>query len=271
MIKLVAIDLDGTLLTGDKGISERNKIALAKAKAAGVKIVICTGRPLKAISTFLQELNLEEAGDYSITFNGGLVQKNDTGEIMEKKVMTTQDVHDLYELGQMLDLPIDTISDGDVYQLPSAPKRESLYSVLNNLLKFYPATIDEITDERLYNKVVVAYDANYLDQQIAKIPQSFYERYEIIKTRDTLLEFMPKGVTKAYGISLLAKDLGIEQAEVMAIGDEENDLPMIEYAGVGVAMGNAVPMVKEAADVVVKSNEEDGVAEAVERFILMAD
>ncbi|HAQ0763393.1 TPA: HAD-IIB family hydrolase, partial [Enterococcus faecium] len=86
--------------------------------------------------------------------------------------------------------------------------------------------------------------------------------------RSMLLEFMPKGVTKAYGISLLAKDLGLKQEEIMAIGDEENDLPMIQYAGLGVAMENAVPFVKEAADFVTASNEENGVAKVIQKFVL---
>ena len=103
---------------------------------------------------------------------------------------------------------------------------------------------------------------------MAKIPAEFKERYEIIKTRDVLLEFMPKGVTKAYGCKLLAEHLGITAAEVMAIGDEENDLPMIEYAGMGVAMDNAVAMVKEAADVITASNVADGVAQVVEKYVL---
>ena len=89
MIKLVAIDLDGTLLNEQKLISDENKQALAQAKQQGVKIVLCTGRPLAAMAHYLQELGLVDEGDYSITFNGGLVQKNDTGEIMEKKVKIT--------------------------------------------------------------------------------------------------------------------------------------------------------------------------------------
>ncbi|MDH6363834.1 Cof subfamily protein (haloacid dehalogenase superfamily) [Enterococcus sp. PF1-24] len=268
MIKLVAIDLDGTLLNNQKEISPRNKTALLKAKAAGVKVVICTGRPLKAIDLYLQELNLEEAGDYSITFNGGLVQKNDTGEIMAKAALTTQDVLDLYQLGMQLDLPIDVVSEGTVYQLPSSAKNKSIYNVLNGLLTFKELAVTEITEEKLYNKVVSAFTPAVLDEQIPKIPQSYQERFEIIKTRDCLLEFMPKGVTKAYGVDLLAKELGISKAEIMTIGDEENDLPMIKYAGLGVAMANGVAPVKAAADYITSSNQEDGVAEVVERFIL---
>ncbi|EOH95703.1 cof-like hydrolase [Enterococcus moraviensis ATCC BAA-383] len=268
MIKLVAIDLDGTLLDSKKEISERNKAALAQAKAAGVKIVICTGRPLAAIGIYLKALNLQDNGDYSITFNGGLVQKNDTGEIIEKSSMSLENVHDLFELATSLNVPLDILSDGLVLQLPTTQEYKSLYSQLNKLLTFEPYEIAQLTIDRIYNKAVVAVDETYLDEQIKQIPASFYERYEIIKTRSNLLEFMPKGITKAYGISLLARDLDIKQEEIMTIGDEENDLPMIEYAGLGVAMDNAVAKVKEMADVITDTNDNDGVAQAIEKFVL---
>ncbi len=268
MIKLVAIDLDGTLLDSKKEISSRNKAVLAQAKAAGVKVVLCTGRPLAAIEGYLETLNLRDNGDYSITFNGGLVQKNDTGEIIEKNPMPLEDIHVLYGLAETLNVPLDILSDGIVLQLPVSKEYTSLYSQLNNLLTFEPVELVDLTAERIYNKAVVAIDEDYLDEQIKKIPSEFYDKYEVIKTRSNLLEFMPKGITKAYGISLLAKDLAIEQEEIMTIGDEENDLPMIEYAGLGVAMENAVPRVKELADVITDTNDNDGVAKAVEKFVL---
>ncbi|MGX7149611.1 Cof-type HAD-IIB family hydrolase [Enterococcus ureasiticus] len=268
MIKLVAIDLDGTLLDSKKEISARNKEALAQAKAAGVKIVICTGRPLAAIGIYLDALNLRDNGDYSITFNGGLVQKNDTGEIIEKASMPLENVHDLFELATSLNVPLDILSDGLVLQLPTTQDHESLYSQLNKLLTYESYELAQLTTDRIYNKAVIAVDQTYLDEQIKKIPSPFYDRYEIIKTRSNLLEFMPKGITKAYGISLLARDLGIKQEEIMTIGDEENDLPMIEYAGLGVAMENAVPRVKSLADVITDTNDNDGVAQAVEKFVL---
>ena len=257
MIKLVAIDLDGTLLNSQKEISLRNKQALMAAKQAGVKVVICTGRPLAAIGPYLEELGLQEEGDYSITFNGGLVQKNDTGAIIEKTLMPLEAIHELYQLATTLNMPFDVLSDEVVMQLPSAPNYPSIYSSLNKLLTFESYKLEELTPNRIYNK-----------ERIKEIPASFYERFEIIKTRNNLLEFMPKGITKAYGISLLAKDLGIRAEEIMTLGDEENDLPMIEYAGLGVAMANAIPLVKEAADVVTDTNDQDGVAKAVEKYIL---
>lgn len=268
MIKLVAIDLDGTLLDSKKEISSRNKEALTQAKAAGVKIVICTGRPLAAIGIYLDALNLRDNGDYSITFNGGLVQKNDTGEIIEKSSMPLENIHDLFELATSLNVPLDILSDGLVLQLPTTQDYESLYSQLNKLLTYESYELAQLTADKIYNKAVVAVEQTYLDKQIKKIPTPFYDRYEIIKTRSNLLEFMPKGITKAYGISLLARDLGIKQEEIMTIGDEENDLPMIEYAGLGVAMENAVTKVKDLADVITDTNDNDGVAQAVEKFVL---
>ncbi|WP_086348586.1 Cof-type HAD-IIB family hydrolase [Candidatus Enterococcus clewellii] len=268
MIKLVAIDLDGTLLNSQKQISDKDKKTLSLAKEQGVKIVICTGRPLAAIVGYLDELGLNEPGDYSITFNGGLVQKNDTGEIIEKALMPLEHIHELYELAVSLNIPLDVLSEGTVLHLPTSEEYPSIYGRLNNLLTFEPIVLTEMAADRIYNKAVVAIDEEYLDEQIKKIPAEFYERYEVIKTRSNLLEFMPKGITKAYGISLLARDLAIKQEEVMTIGDEENDLPMIEYAGIGVAMENAVEMVKKAADVITKNNDQSGVAEAVKEYVL---
>lgn len=268
MIKLVAIDLDGTLLNGKKEITPRNKAALIAAKAKGVKVVICTGRPLRAIHPFLEELHLEEPGDYSITFNGGLVQKNDTGEMIEKNVLSFVQVKELIALAQSLDLPLDLLSEEKVYNVATSLENQSLYSTMNPLLTHLPTEVADVQGDLVYNKAVIGFDQVFLDAQIKKIPAEIREAFEVIKSREILLEFMPKGVTKAYGLSLLVRDLALNPSEVMSIGDEENDLSMIEYAGVGVAMANAVSLVKAAADVVTCSNEEDGVACVVEEYIL---
>jgi len=268
MIKLVAIDLDGTLLNDKKEITPRNKQALQRAKEQGVKVVLCTGRPLISIEKFLVELGLQDEGDYSITFNGGLVQKNDTGEVMEQAAMGLDAIKEIAALMHELELPLDIVSDDTTIQLATSTAHTSIYPELNPVLKVEKAQLEDLTTDRLYNKVVIAYHQEHLDAQIPKIPETFRERYEVIKTRSNLLEFMMKGITKAYGISLLARDLGITADEVMCIGDEENDLPMIEYAGIGVAMENAIDRVKACADVITASNEEDGVAQVVEKYVL---
>ncbi|MGO3608637.1 MAG: Cof-type HAD-IIB family hydrolase [Enterococcus gilvus] len=266
MIKLVAIDLDGTLLTDAKTISDTNKKILAEAKARGVKIVICTGRPLIAIKEYLAELNLLDADDYSITFNGGLIQTN-TGEILGKTAMELADVTHLHQLLTKIQLPMDVLSDALCLQFETAKDHPSIYPTLNKALTYVPKTIEGLKEEALYNKVVAAVNVEYLDQQISLIPSEEYERFEIFKTRPNLLEFMPKGVTKAFGLSVLGERLGITSQEMMALGDEANDLSMITYAGMGVAMENATDGVKSAANFVTKTNQADGVAHAIQKFV----
>lgn len=266
MIKMIAIDLDGTLLTDAKTISDKNKEILAQAKARGIKVVICTGRPLIAIKDYLAELDLLNADDYSITFNGGLIQTN-TGEILGKTAMELTDVQHIYQLLTKLALPMDVLSDALCFQLETAPEHPSIYPTMNKALTFVPKTIETLEVDALYNKVVSAIDVEYLDQKMQLIPVEETERYEIFKTRPNLLEFMPKGVTKAFGLSVLGEHLGIEANEMMALGDEANDLSMINYAGMGVAMENATEGVKSAANFVTKTNQADGVAHAIQKII----
>ena len=112
-------------------------------------------------------------------------------------------------------------------------------------------------------------NADFLDQQIPQIPVALKEKYEIFKSRDILLEIMPKGVVKSFGLGKLTAILGIDQSQVMAMGDEENDLAMLEWAGLGIAMKNATPEVKALADVVAPvTNDVQGDAWAIQTYIL---
>lgn len=267
-IKLLALDLDGTLFTGDKQVTPENRAALKAAEAQGVQVVITTGRPLPAIHHILEDLDLYDGNHYSITFNGGLVQRNN-GDILSKTEMSREDLRLIYAILEPLGLPMDILSDGIVYSLASRGNH-SLYHQANPALTFVEVgSFNDIPEDIVYNKVVVVTDADFLDQQISLLPQELHETYEVFKSREIILEIMPKGVHKAHGLTLLTEYLGIKKEEVMAMGDEENDLTMLEWAGLGVAMANAVPQVKAVAKAVTtKTNEASGVAEAIHRYIL---
>lgn len=268
MIKLIAIDLDGTLLTKDRTISPENKAAIKEAKAQGIKVVLCTGRPLLGMTHFLEELNLREPGDYGITYNGGLVQKTDTGEILSQKTLTREETQELYELSQAINVPCNFIDLEKIYEPPYPKGRDSLYPTVMNALPYKPITLNELPEDAAINKVVFCYDQEVLDEAIATIPASYYKKYTIMKSRPILLEMMNKEVDKGKGIAVLCGLLGIEPDEVMALGDEANDQAMIEYAGIGVAMENAVPEIKEIAQFITKNNDEHGVAHAIRKFAL---
>ncbi|MFK5113077.1 HAD-IIB family hydrolase, partial [Klebsiella pneumoniae subsp. pneumoniae] len=117
-------------------------------------------------------------------------------------------------------------------------------------------------------KVMMIDEPAILDQAIARIPAEVKEKYTVLKSAPYFLEILDKRVNKGTGVKSLADALGIKPEEIMAIGDQENDIAMIEFAGVGVAMDNAIPAVKEAANFITKSNLEDGVAFAIEKYVL---
>ena len=269
-IKLLALDLDGTLFNRQKVITRENKLALRAARDMGVKVVITTGRPLKAISGLLEELDLISDEDYLITFNGGLVQKT-TGEILAKSELSRSQLQFLYRHLEPLALPFDVLSDGIVYSL-ACRGNESHYPQANPTLEF--VTVDsfaDIPENVIYNKVVSVTKPEFLDQQLLKLPKELHQYFEIFKSRDIIVEMMPKGVHKAAGLNQLVKHLGLSSENVMAMGDEENDLSMLKWAGLGVAMANGVTIAKETADAVTsRTNDESGVAEAVKKYILEA-
>lgn len=270
MIKLIAIDLDGTLLTNDKIISERNQEILKKAKAQGVKVVLCTGRPLNSVVGHLETLGLTDEGDYAVTFNGGLIQRNDTGEILAKEVMTYEDAQTLYELTYPLGLPLDVVHGSTVMTVqPEPEENQSLYHTLNPLLTYVDTNLVELKEKSGFNKMVCTLEPAIIEEKMPLIPASYHERYNIVRSGEFIFEFLPKKVSKAYGLKMLGELLTIKPEEMMALGDEENDLAMIEYVGLGVAMANGSQQIKEAAQYVTLTNEEDGVAHAVEKFVLV--
>ena len=266
-IKLIALDLDGTLLNSQKEIAERNKKALAAARDRGVKVVLTTGRPLKAMDFLLHELGLADQPDeYALTFNGGLIQRNN-GEVLDQAVLTYGQVHDFYDLTESLGIPLDAIHGGTVYQIQS--DYESRYALVNPALEFEPVDFADLSSQYAYNKCVSCYEPEILDQAFLKIPEEMKERFGIFKSRAEILEFCPKDADKAKGLEKLIAILGLDREEVMTLGDEDNDYSMIAWAGLGVAMGNASERVKSVAKVVAPmTNDEDAVAWAIEKYVL---
>ncbi|MGX7199958.1 Cof-type HAD-IIB family hydrolase [Enterococcus nangangensis] len=271
MIKLLALDLDGTLLTDDKKISAKNIATLKKAQQAGIKVVITTGRPLRAIAPFVAALDLTSPEEYAITFNGGLVQQIATGKILGKNALDFEAIPAVYDAFKDLDLPLSVLSEEMVYEFPTSSSHPSIYAQLNPLLTYQDVALQDLTPTRIYNKFVSAADEKYLDAKIPLLPPALQEQFEIMKSRKVLLEILPKGVSKAQGLAILGTQLGISAAEMMSFGDEENDLSMIEWCGVGVAMANANPVVKAKANFISKSNQEDGVSYAIEKLIFQQE
>lgn len=267
MIKLIATDLDGTLLHSDGTLSSANIEALQAAVRRGIRVVLCTGRPYIRVKSIVEQAGLNDE-DYMITFNGGLVQKATTGEIVVQQPLTAQDMLEWYHETERLQLPLNIIDYDAIYEPLQYPEgRRSLY--IDKLQGIGTTTIDYLAVEpsHLFNKMVICIDQEYLDEQIPMLNPDLVSRFSVMKSNSSLLEIMAKDVDKASALRQLGELLNIQPSEMMTIGDQENDITMIQLAGRGVAMGNATPEVKAVANYVTLNNNEDGVAHAIYQLL----
>ena len=267
MYKLIALDMDGTLLTSEKKISENTKKALKEAEAKGVKVVLASGRPLSGITKFLEELDLLKSEDHTLSFNGGIVINNKTQNIITSTLLKGSDLKDIYKIANELDVNIHAFSVREGLITPKMSQYTQHECDINGI----EATIkdfNEIEDEEDIVKVMMIDPQEKLDEAIKKLPKYLYDKYSVFKSAPFFLEFTNKEVDKGKGLKKLGEYLGIKQEEIIACGDAGNDLSMIKYAGLGVAMKNATDDVKEAADYITLSNDEDGIVHVVNKFIL---
>lgn len=267
-IKLVAIDIDGTLLDSNRNISERVKQRLMEANKQGTYIVLCTGRPLPGVKEQLNELELFGENDYVITYNGSLVQATKSKEIISKHTLSYENFLEIEEMSRKVGAHLHTIDDQAIY---TANRDIGKYTVHEAFLVDMPLkfrTLEEMSPNLNYIKMMMIDEPEILDAAIEKIPQSFKEKYTTVKSTEFYYEILNKNASKGIALNELAAYLGIAPDETMAIGDNENDLSMIEAAGLGVAMGNATENIKKAANAHTSSNDEDGVALAIENFVL---
>lgn len=266
MYKLVALDLDGTLLDEDKKISNENFKAIQMARKKGVKVVLATGRPLNGITRYLKELNLLTDDDYAVAFNGAVVQNTKTGKVISKNLLGLSDLKYLYDLSKKLSVNIH-ISTLTSCITPKVNEYSELECRINNI-PMEITDFNRIDDSTTIVKIMFIDKEPILSKVIEKLPKEVYDKYTVVRSAPFFLEFINKKVNKGFGVELLAKNLGIKQEEVICMGDAGNDIHMVEYAGLGVAMGNAFPELKEIANYVTKTNEEHGVAHVINKFIL---
>ncbi len=266
MIKLVAIDLDGTLLDPNRQITAEVKTAVKKAKAAGVKIVITTGRPLPGVVDILKALELTDQSDYVITYNGVLVQRA-TGEEFIKETLSSEDWLDLDAAARKIGLPIHAITREGIYTPNHDVGRYTVQEAQMVKMPLYIRQPEDIAALEIA-KVMLVDEPAALDDGIAYLPFEFFERYNVVKSTPFYLEFMNKKASKGSAVQHLAEKLSFDLDEVMAIGDEENDRSMLEVAGCPVVMENGKSELKKIAKYVTKSNAKSGVAYAINEWVL---
>lgn len=264
--QLIALDLDGTLLNEKKQISDRNKSAILKAREQGKQVVIATGRPLAGIRHMLEELEMTSENDFVIAFNGALVQNVKTGEAILKSHVTHEDYAELYRLSLVLDVHIQALTESYVTTPVYNPYTEIEASL--NGIKLDVCPVHEVPEFETLIKVMMVDAPEKLDRVLHQLPDWVKEKYTIVRSAPIFLEFLHPSVNKGVGVAAVADLKKINRENVICVGDADNDMAMVTYAGLGVAMGNAIEALKDAANHITDTNERDGVAQVIENYMI---
>ncbi|MBN2221828.1 MAG: sugar-phosphatase [Vallitaleaceae bacterium] len=266
MYKLIALDMDGTLLNEDKTISNRTKEAIRELKSKGKKVVLATGRPIHGVKRYVKELDLFDHDDYIVTFNGALVQSTTTNEILLNHPLSLDAYYELYELSKELSVHIHALTDTSVITPKDNPYTQIEAEI--NQIPLIEQSVESVSKDTLIVKIMFIDEAKKLDQIEKVLPQWVRDQYTIVRSAKIFLEFLNPLVDKGVGVQAVANKLGLSHENIICVGDAGNDLAMIQYASLGVAMGNATEELKLAANYITHSNNEDGVAHVIEKFML---
>ncbi len=269
-IQLLALDLDGTLFGDDGVIRPRVRRAVAAAIERGVTVTLATGRAFDVAARYARELGIEAP---LICYQGAVIQDMASGQVLFAEPLPAQVLPEVVALAEARGWDLHMQRDSRVF-VRTRRQDEQFYWLLFGL------PVVEVPDLRLAldpppTKFVVTCAPGETEAIAAELSARFSDHLTIVRSHDILVEGVAAGVNKGRALARLADILGVPQAAVMAIGDQDNDVPMIAWAGLGVAMGDATPAARAAAAGLKPGTgwlapplAEDGAAVAIERFIL---
>lgn len=269
MIKLVAIDVDDTLLNSQGRLLKSTIEVIKKAVERDIKIVLCSGRPLAGVKHFLNELGLTQNNQYVITFNGAVIETV-TGKILQKSGIdrVTYEKIDQYSKEHGVDYNI-VDENSTIITSNLNVNRITVVQAWENSAGVLIRKPDELPKDDQVIKAVFGDEKDKLDQVEADVVKTFGKENYVVRAADNFLEIMHPAVNKGAALKFLAKELELDTAEVMAIGDERNDIPMFKVAGTSVVMGNGSAEAKKYADYVTSTNDESGIMKAFDKYVLL--
>ncbi len=262
---MIVLDLDDTLLNDHLVVSEDNIKALKEAHESGTVITICSGRVSQSIVRVMKEIGLQTDKDYYISYNGAIINNGLNDRIFYKPI-EGQILHDFIEIGRRYGVDIQLYRDNDTI-VEKYTRRTKTYEIQS---KIKATIVDDLmvyqdTIKLLYN----CDDIHVLEQIQELIQKKYQDKIHVFFSKPTYLEIINIEANKGLALAYLADYLQINQDEIIAVGDSMNDIYMIEYAGIGVAVQNAREEVKGIANYVTEStNHEHAVAEVINKFIL---
>ncbi len=265
--KALVLDIDGTLTTSSKEITDVTKAAIWEMMDRGHAVVLASGRPTPGTKRYVQELELENRGGYLLSYNGAHVEDLRTGEALLDRFLPEQIPAEIYRYAKERGCGLISYEGAEVI---SAFEPDE-YILLEARINFLPVRRVENFDTYVnfpVNKcLLTAPDekAYAMEQELISI---YGDTLSIYRSEPFFLEVMPRNISKGETILSVLDRMGVTQENLICCGDGYNDISMIEVAGVGVAMSNAQEKVREAADYVAPTNDEDGIADVIRKFIL---
>lgn len=263
MIQLVALDLDGTLMGADLLISPRVRAAIAHTLERGVIVTLATGRMFSATAPFAESLGIDAP---LICYQGGWIQGVHT-EILHRVALARDLAHQAVAMGRARGWHTILYADGQLF-VDSLRRSRTYYETFLGPDPRADTELAIVLDRHQPDKVLFVAEP----QEIADIAKELIDRFgtsaDVVQSHSNFIEVVPRNVNKGQSLAWLAEREGIAPEAVLAVGDQQNDLTMLAWAGTGVAMGNAVSAVRSSADWIAPPLEEDGAAAALERFVL---
>lgn len=265
--EMLVLDLDGTLTNSEKIITSPTKKALIEIQKEGKKVVLASGRPINGVQPLAEELELGRFGSYILSFNGARITQCSTGNLIYNKVLPANVIEPVYQIVKQYEgMDIITYEGGDII---SGLKPNEYTEKEKNINKMHIKTVEHFSEyiDFPVNKLLVTGEPKVLEVVMKEVKAKFHSLLNVYRSEPYFLEIMPQKIDKAYTLQKLLSSIGLTANQMICCGDGYNDLSMIEYAGLGVAMENAQPIVKEKADYITRSNDEDGVLYVIERFM----
>ncbi len=274
-IRVIIMDVDGTLTNSQKKISAKTRDTLINAQKAGALLILASGRPTSGLVDFAKELKMDQNNGLLVSFNGSKVVNCQTNEVLFNETMTVEEGKAVLE--HMKKFKVKPMIDKDEYMFVNdvfdcyINFNDKPFNVIQYESRGGKFKLCEKSDLALFadyplNKILTAGDPEYLKENYKEMMEPFTESLNCMFTGPFYFEFTAKGIDKAKALDTVLKPMGYKIEEMIAFGDGHNDISMVEYAGIGVAMGNAVEELKSISSEVTLSNEEDGIAVTLEKY-----
>lgn len=275
--KIIIMDVDGTLTNSQKIVTPKTKAALMKAQELGIKLILASGRPTSGLIGLGHELQMDKYHGLFVCYNGSKVVDCQTKEELFNQPLSIEEGKAVLEHMKKFDRVRPMIDKGE-YMFVN--------NVYDNYINFNGAPFNvieyesrggnyklcEIDDLAAFadfeiNKILTTSDPEYLQEHYQEMMEPFKDSLSCMFTGPFYFEFMAQGIDKAKALDTVLKPMGYSQDEMIAFGDGHNDASMVKYAGTGVAMANAVQDLKDISQYITLSNDEDGIAEALYKYI----